>query len=157
YYKSPSGKESSIWLLNQVKDIANKANTSKVSIQVEPFEHSWGQNSVIARIVPVGPPKLEGVTIVGAHQDSVNQWNPWFGRSPGADDDGSGTTTIFETFRILVNSGYTPDRVLEFHWYSAEEGGLLGSQAVASKYRSENAVVAGMFQVDMTGYKPPNK
>lgn len=27
------------------------------------------------------------IVIIGAHQDSVNQWFPW-GRSPGADDDG---------------------------------------------------------------------
>jgi len=41
---------------------------------------------------------------------------------------------------------------LEFHWYSAEEGGLLGSIDVFSRYSSDNEVVVGMLQQDMTGY-----
>lgn len=65
-------------------------------VSVRQFEHSWGQHSVIARIEPKkcnsGSSNNgtfdDHVVIVGAHQDSVNQWNPWFGRSPGADDDG---------------------------------------------------------------------
>jgi hypothetical protein len=28
----------------------------------------------------------EDLTIISAHLDSVNQWNPYWGRSPGADD-----------------------------------------------------------------------
>lgn len=42
---------------------------------------------------------------IGAHQDSVNLLLPMFLRSPGADDDGSGTVTILEAFRVLVASG----------------------------------------------------
>lgn len=52
----------------------------------------------------------------------------------GADDDGSGTVTILEAYRALIASEFTPNRTVEFHWYSAEEGGLLGSQAVAKDY-----------------------
>jgi leucyl aminopeptidase len=54
-----------------------------------------------------------------------------------------------------MESGYTPSTPLEFHWYSAEEGGLLGSQKVAAAYHKENAKVKGVLQVDMTGYAPP--
>lgn len=37
---------------------------------------------------------------------------------------------------------------VEFHWYAAEEGGLLGSQDIASAYEKEGANVRGMLQMD---------
>lgn len=44
------------------------------------------------------------------------------------------------------------ENTIEFHWYSAEEGGLLGSQAIFSAYEREGRVVKAMLQQDMTGY-----
>jgi leucyl aminopeptidase len=85
-------------------------------------------------------------------------WNPYYGRSPGADDDGSGTTTVIETLTILINSGYTPTkRVLEFHFYAAEEGGLLGSQKVVESYMKDKKDVYAVLHSDMTGYQPDGK
>ena len=45
---------------------------------------------------------------------------------------------------------------MEFHFYSAEEGGLLGSQRVVAEYVKRNVSVLSMYQIDMTGYSPPN-
>ncbi|KAG1241037.1 hypothetical protein G6F68_017079 [Rhizopus microsporus] len=84
-------------------------------------------------------------------------YSPTSGRAPGADDDGSGTVTILEAFRSLVQNGFKPERSVEFHWYSGEEGGLLGSQAVSSKYQQQGKKVVGMLQNDMTGYIGNNK
>jgi leucyl aminopeptidase len=84
--------------------------------------------------------------IVGAHQDSVNMWLPMLA-APGADDDGSGTVTILEVFRSLVGTGFRPQRPVEFHWYSAEEAGLLGSQDVAKQYEQKQIDVIAMIQV----------
>lgn len=64
-----------------------------------------------------------------------------------ADDDGSGTVTILEAFRVLVEGNFTPQRPVEFHWYSAEEGGLLGSQDIALEYEKEGRDVIAMLQV----------
>jgi leucyl aminopeptidase len=70
-----------------------------------------------------------------------------------ADDDGSGTTSTIHAFRALCESGYVPTTSdLEFHWYSAEEGGLLGSQAIAKSYEQQGVVVKGMVQMDMTAW-----
>ncbi len=41
---------------------------------------------------------------------------------------------------------------MELHWYSAEEGGLLGSQAVAQAYERKNTKVHAMLQQDMTAF-----
>ncbi len=87
------------------------------------------------------------VVIVGSHQDTVRGGLLREGRAPGADDDGSGTVTTLEAFTILCKSGFKPKFPVEFHWYSAEEMGLLGSQDVSSAYQRSNVRVMGMMQV----------
>lgn len=94
--------------------------------------------------------------VIGAHQDSINLWLPSILAAPGADDDGSGTVTILEAFRVLLISDAVKqgklENTVEFHWYSAEEGGLLGSQAIFQSYEREGRDVKAMLQQDMTGY-----
>lgn len=93
-----------------------------------------------------------------------------FNPASGADDDGSGSVTILEAYRGLISADFQPLRTVEFHWYSAEvrpsswhsflvlghlsiylspsqEGGLLGSQALARDYESRNVNVIAMSQV----------
>ncbi|KAL7920715.1 hypothetical protein ACQKWADRAFT_297744 [Trichoderma austrokoningii] len=57
-------------------------------------------------------------------------------RSPGADDDGSGSVTTLEALRVIAYSDFTSKNTIEFHWHSGEEGGLLGSQDIFSSYKS---------------------
>jgi len=153
YYRSQYGAQSSDWLFDQISDIIKNANPdSTTNITVVKFGHKWPQNSIIARFEGYNVDSSNDVVIVGAHQDSVNMWWPSFGRAPGADDDGSGTVTILEAFRSLVASDFSPALPVEFHWYSAEEGGLLGSQDVALKYEHDKRNVIAMLQNDMTGY-----
>jgi Zn-dependent M28 family amino/carboxypeptidase len=83
---------------------------------------------------------------IGAHQDSKNYHEP-LARAPGADDDGSGTVTILAAFRALVRAGVRPGVPVEFHWYAAEEGGMLGSREVARAYYEQGVPVAAMTQV----------
>ncbi|KAI5481879.1 peptidase family M28 protein [Pseudohyphozyma bogoriensis] len=152
-YRSASGKESQQFLLKTLKDIA-KTN-KKVNVSFEEVVHSWGQNSIVARFEPAKwhtDAKLsEKIVIIGAHQDSTNMF-PWLG-APGADDDGSGTTSSLMAFSALVNSSFSPStNPVEFHYYSAEEGGLLGSQGVAQKYAAEGRQVRSMLQIDMTAW-----
>jgi leucyl aminopeptidase len=152
YYKSSYGVESSAWLLNLVLDMVNSSGASDHGATVLPFSHPWGQSSVIATI----PGKSNKTIVIGAHQDSINMFLPSILSAPGADDDGSGTVTIIEALRVLL----TDDDVIkgkalntiEFHWYSAEEGGLLGSQAIFQSYERTGRDIKAMLQQDMTGY-----
>ncbi|KAL4787572.1 hypothetical protein BJX76DRAFT_354057 [Aspergillus varians] len=152
YYKSQDGIKSATWLYDQVQRVIHDSGANGWGATVEKFEHSWGQFSVIARV-----PGLSNKTVVlGAHQDSINLFLPSLLAAPGADDDGSGTVTILEALRGLLKSetvsqGQAPNTI-EFHWYSAEEGGMLGSQAIFSKYKQRQADVKAMLQQDMTGY-----
>ncbi|KAL8674822.1 MAG: hypothetical protein Q9168_000803 [Polycauliona sp. 1 TL-2023] len=152
YYKSSYGAESSAWLLDQVKTIIKESGAAKHGAFVKAFPHPWGQNSVIATI----PGKSNRTVIIGAHQDSINLFFPALLAAPGADDDGSGTVTILEALRVLLQFEAivrgNATNTIEFHFYSAEEGGLLGSQAIFSSYEKEGRDVKAMLQQDMTGY-----
>lgn len=149
YYKSETGRQSQAWLFNTVSDLVKDQADF---VTVEEFPHPWGQNSILLKVKGANHQltKSKGVTILGAHQDSTNLF-PFFA-APGADDDGSGTVTIIETLRVLLKSGWRPESDVEFHWYSAEEGGLLGSQAVAQSYERKNTKVHAMLQQDMTAF-----
>ena len=151
YYKSDYGRQSSEWLLKQVRDTIKEAGAEDY-VEAEHFPHSWGQNSIIAKI----PGKTNQTVVIGAHQDSINLFFPSVLAAPGADDDGSGTVTILEAFRVLLQSEDIVkgkhENTIEFHWYSAEEGGLLGSQAIFSSYAKAGRDVKAMLQQDMTGF-----
>ncbi|KAI9720264.1 MAG: Leucine aminopeptidase 1 [Candelaria pacifica] len=152
YYRSHYGAESAAWLFGRINETIHQARADEHGVKVERFEHSWGQPSLIATI----PGKSEKTVVIGAHQDSINLFLPSILSAPGADDDGSGTVTILEALRVLLQSEDIikgkGENTVEFHWYSAEEGGLLGSQAIFSAYEKEGRDVKAMLQQDMTGY-----
>ena len=152
YYKSAYGAESSAWLYGKVNETVHASGAGSYGAHVKSFEHPWGQSSVIATI----PGRSDKTVVIGAHQDSINLFLPSILAAPGADDDGSGTVTILEALRVLLESESiakgNASNTIEFHWYSAEEGGLLGSQAIFSAYEKQGRNVKAMLQQDMTGY-----
>ncbi|XXG97948.1 hypothetical protein Hte_004264 [Hypoxylon texense] len=149
YYTSTYGKQASDWLFSQVQDIISASGATQAS--AKQFTHSWTQSSIIATI----PGKSTDKIVVGAHLDSVNGRNRT-GRSPGADDDGSGSMTTLEAMRVLLSdpkiAAGEGANTLEFHWYSGEEAGLLGSGDIFDSYSASGEVVKAMLQQDMTGY-----
>ncbi|KAI0079660.1 peptidase [Panus rudis PR-1116 ss-1] len=151
YYRSNTGRQSQQWLLARLSEITKEFAPQSLQdvISIQEFSHPWGQNSIILRINGSSATD-DGIVIIGAHQDSANMWP--FLPAPGADDDGSGTVTILESYRALISSNFRPIRPVEFHWYAAEEGGLLGSAAVAQAYEARSANVYAMSQFDMTAW-----
>ncbi|KAI1506214.1 leucine aminopeptidase 1 [Biscogniauxia marginata] len=149
YYQSDTGKDASDWVLAEVQSIISASNAANAS--VETFSHSFVQQSVIATI----PGQSASKVIVGAHLDSVNG-NDRTGRSPGADDNGSGTITTIEALKALLSdpkiAAGEGANTLEFQWYAGEEGGLLGSADIFDQYAADGVDVKAMLQQDMTGY-----
>lgn len=123
-------------------------------VTVELFDHGsrTPQDSVIVRIR--GTSRPDEIVVLGSHIDSVNWSEGSSSRSPGADDNASGTSTNFEIFRVLMESGVRPERTIEIHGYAAEEIGLVGSQDMAQKYKAAGKNVVTMVQHDMNIYKP---
>jgi len=151
YYTASSGEQSSNWLFQMVQLYAS----NRSDITVTQFTHSWLQKSVIARIEGRGG--SDEIVIIGSHQDSINSLSPVNGRAPGADDDGSGSMTILEVFRVIASSGYIPQLTIEFQWYSAEEVGLRGSNDIAAAYVRDGVAVRSMMQIDMDAYTELNE
>ncbi|KAF8215389.1 peptidase [Mycena galopus ATCC 62051] len=154
YYDSESGRESSEWIKAQISAYTTEFSSEQQRslISIESVEHTeWKQNSIIVRISSPNALDSDPITVIGAHIDSINKDDP-FSRAPGADDNGSGSVAILETYRGLLAAGYVPRSPLEFHFYAAEEGGLLGSQAIASSYETAGKSIRGMLQIDTVAF-----
>ncbi|EAS29904.3 leucine aminopeptidase 2 [Coccidioides immitis RS] len=148
YYQSETGVQSATWIMEQVQAAVGDVQ----GVRVERFDHRFSQFSVIATI----PGRSNNTVVVGAHQDSINQQQRETGRAPGADDNGSGSVTILEALRkVLENedvaSGNAPNS-MEFHWYAGEELGLLGSADIFAQYAQQRRQIKAMLNQDMTGY-----
>jgi len=144
YYQSDTGVQASEWIKNRFTEYAG----ARTDISVEFFSHPrFRQPSVIARMRGEGP-HADEVVVIGGHLDSITR--PTSGRAPGADDNASGISTVLEVFRVLAQSGYRPERTLEFMGYAGEEVGLLGSQEISRNYRASDKKVIGAMQFDMT-------
>ncbi|GAA6030935.1 hypothetical protein JCM8097_008945 [Rhodosporidiobolus ruineniae] len=155
YYRSSYGRQSQQWLLEHLQSLHKELNPS-ANITFTEFKHStWDQRTIILHWAPSAASNAsDSVVIAGAHQDSTNSLP--FLRAPGADDDGSGTTALVQILTSLLAAGWAPTEcAVEFHWYSAEEGGLLGSGEVARSYVREGKKVKAMWHSDVVAYVKP--
>lgn len=90
--------------------------------------------NVVARLPGRG--KLAGeAVLLGGHYDHLGVRAPVNGDSiyNGAEDNASGTAAVLTTAEAFVRSGVQPQRSIVFMAFSAEESGLLGSQAYATR------------------------
>ncbi|HHT8990797.1 TPA: M20/M25/M40 family metallo-hydrolase [Burkholderia cenocepacia] len=148
YYTTSHGVAASDWLALQWKQLAG----ARADITVEQVAHTgFPQKSVILTIRGSDP--AAGTIVLGGHLDSTVGRTTENTRSPGADDDASGIASLTEALRVLLANNYRPKRTIKFVGYAAEEAGLLGSKAIAKQFRTQNANVVGVLQLDMTNYK----
>ncbi len=146
YYQSPIGVDAALWLKGRWSEFAAKIPRASVEL----ITHAWKQPSVILTIPGAGKP--EEIVILGGHLDSIAGWGNAAARAPGADDNASGIAVLTEAARILSESGYQPERTIQFMGYAAEEVGLRGSQDIAAKYAAGGKKVVGVIQFDMSNF-----
>jgi leucyl aminopeptidase len=151
FHSSTTGQQMPSILKEKYEELAR----GRDDVTVELFDHGGRtpQDSVVVRIR--GTSRPDEIVVLGSHIDSVNWSEGSSSRSPGADDNASGTSTNFEIFRVLMESGARPERTIEIHGYAAEEIGLVGSQDMAQKYKAAGKNVVTMVQHDMNLYKAP--
>ncbi|MCX6150060.1 MAG: M28 family peptidase [Ignavibacteriales bacterium] len=102
-------------------------------------------SNVIATIQGISNP--EKIIVIGGHYDSTS---PDISNSPGADDNGTGVSTILEAARIFkyYQFGYT----IKFIFFAAEEQGLIGSERWVQNYVvPKNLNIILMMNLDMIG------
>ncbi len=86
--------------------------------------------------------------ILGSHLDSIDPAD--LKNAPGADDNATGVANLIEVIRVINDSGLKFKKRIEFHFYAAEEIGLVGSRGIAQQYTAKNII--SMMQLDMTGF-----
>ena len=57
--------------------------------------------------------------------------------APGLDDDGSGVMVLLEILRVVVETGFKPQKNVQIMAFASEEVGLLGSDQIAKDYKSK--------------------
>lgn len=149
YYKSQSGVDSQAYVKSTWEAIA----AGRTDAKVEYFMHSaWPQPSVVMTVE--GSTMKDEILVIGGHADSIaGFWGRERARAPGADDNASGIATITEIMRVMMETGYKPQRTVKFMAYAAEEVGLKGSKAIADQYKAQGKNVVGVVQFDMTNHK----
>jgi leucyl aminopeptidase len=150
YHTTATGQQSA----QSILDLWTGFAQGRSDVSIQKYAHPTAttpQPSIVLTIHGASLPSE--VVVLGAHQDSINGASPTTGRSPGADDDGSGVATLSEVIRVALASGYRPERTVKFMAYAAEEVGLRGSNDIAQRFKNANVNVVGAFQLDMTNFK----
>ncbi|VEF49336.1 aminopeptidase [Bacillus freudenreichii] len=123
------------------------AQLSKAEVKANLVIHTHA-NQTSQNVIAVKKPKNvvnPEIVYITSHYDSV----PY---SPGANDDGSGTSTIVELARILKN--FPTDKELRFVAFGAEEIGLVGSNYYVRNLPKEDLDRSLInFQMEMLGAK----
>ena len=105
------------------------------------------------------PDLAHEVIVLGAHFDHVGlgQFGSLGGRDAagkihnGADDNGSGTSTLIELAEFFASPGNSTRRSLLFIAFTGEERGLLGSLHYVENPTIPLQDIVGMFNMDMIG------
>lgn len=152
YADSDEGVAAANWIKSEIETTAKNAGRDDVQVTLVDTD-GHRQPSVV---VMVGPKEYRTIpgTVIGAHLDTTSGRRE---RKPGADDDGSGSMTVLESARTIIESGVKFKKPIYFIWYSAEELGLLGSQQVVEFFGSEKIPVSAVMHFDMTGYAYRNE
>lgn len=149
YANSDYGVKAAEWLKSKIEAMAKDNQRTDISTYFVATGSNYKQPSLVVKI---GNSNEPGV-VIGGHMDTLNStWE----LKPGADDDGSGSMTVMEIARTLINSGTQFKKPIYIVWYSAEELGLIGSGYVVKDFKQKNIPVDAVLQFDMTGYAYKN-
>jgi Zn-dependent M28 family amino/carboxypeptidase len=107
-------------------------------------------NNVLGRWPGQGPLAREAV-LIGGHYDHFGIAAPVDGDSiyNGAEDNASGTAAVLAAAEAFVSSGVRTGRSIVFIGFTAEEAGLLGSQALVTKPTIPLSRIAAILNLDV--------
>jgi Zn-dependent M28 family amino/carboxypeptidase len=142
--------------LNSLMDQAatRQFHATPVGLQVEAFVRSAISRSetsnVVGRLPGRGPLAREAV-LIGGHYDHFGIGTPVAGDSiyNGAEDNASGTAAVLATAEAFSRSGVRPGRSIMFVGFTAEESGLLGSQALIAMPPIPLSRMAAILNMDV--------
>jgi Zn-dependent M28 family amino/carboxypeptidase len=109
-----------------------------------------GTSNVLGRLPGRGA-LAQQVVLIGGHYDHFGIGAPVGGDSiyNGAEDNASGTAAVLTTAEAFARSGMRTGRSLVFIAFTAEESGLLGSQALVARPPIPLSRVAAILNLDV--------
>lgn len=144
--------EAAAWLAGEFSKIPGaKVETMRYAIKKGPrVPEDKEVVQVLCRLEPTANP-LPGLVMMGGHFDTINMSGPADVtlRSPGANDDGSGTAATLEVARAMA--GRARRHPMLFVAFSGEEEGLNGSTALAARAKAEGWPIDALLNNDMIG------
>jgi Zn-dependent M28 family amino/carboxypeptidase len=107
-------------------------------------------SNVLGKLPGRGPLASEAV-LIGGHYDHFGIGAPVNGDSiyNGAEDNASGTAAVLTAAEAFVRSGVRTGRSLVFMGFTAEESGLLGSQAMVARSAIPLSRIAAILNLDV--------
>jgi len=163
-YNEPQAVLAQNWMKAKFESYGLDVEIQNVSVNPG-ASWSWSYyphaNSLSGNVIAVqtGTKYPNEYIICGAHYDSWAWYNaggsfaPNKDIAPGADDNATGTASIIELARIM--SQYESERTIIYCAFAAEEFGLWGSKAYASRCSQQGMNILGYFNIDMSGYLAP--
>ncbi|MEE9442851.1 MAG: M28 family peptidase [candidate division Zixibacteria bacterium] len=136
---SAVGEEAQNWIYNRLSSFGYD------SLYLDEFTvYIQGANRDCRNVIAVKPGLVtpEAKIVIGAHFDAVPG-------SPGADDNGSGTSAVIELARVFKN--IETNLTFVFALFDAEEYGLHGSRHYANNAYSNGETIIFMINLDMVG------
>jgi hypothetical protein len=130
--------------------LVNKFNQFGYTNVTTPTFSYGGDTHYNVKAVKTGTAEPNKVIVIGGHYDTYNGQSAGSVFAPGSDDDGSGTALTLEVARVLANVPLR--KTVIFMPFSAEEQGLIGSNAAATTFRNAGTNVEAMLNYDMVGY-----
>jgi|SoiMethySBSTD1v2_1073268.scaffolds.fasta_scaffold13101_2 leucyl aminopeptidase len=123
-------------------------NFTGTRFEEDPFTTGIPGKNIIITI----PGTSANEVLFTAHFDSIWQSGSSTTSAPGANDNGTGSSTLLEAARILRQYRFT--RTIKLIWFTGEEQGLFGSAAYVADHSMFNVV--GVLNLDMFGYDANN-
>lgn len=125
----------------------------KLTISVVGKGEALRTQNVVAVFEGSDPVLKNEYVALGAHYDHVGIGPPVNGDAiyNGADDDGSGTTTLLAIAEALSKSAVKPKRSVLFVWHTGEEKGLWGSRYFTEYPTVPLEQIVTQINIDMIG------
>ncbi len=137
--------EAGQWIYQQFENLG-------LDVEEFPFDYKGNPSSPNIIATQWGTKYPDKYIVCGSHYDSERAGDGGQ-ECPGADDNATGVATVLETAKIL--SEYSFEYSIIYCSFSAEEIGLIGSEAYASFCAEMGYDIIGYFNNDMNGYLHP--
>jgi hypothetical protein len=144
YSTTDSCRAAATWLKNKFQSY------NCDSVYLHNFSSSYAPNVVAIKHGYLHPDNI--YVVICGHFDATSNQPP--NNCPGIDDNGSGTCAVLEAARVMKDFNF--EYSIRYICFSAEEQGLIGSNAYAQQARNQGDSILAVLNFDMIGYSDVN-